>query len=234
MQTTTIKVNEISKCFKKKTILKGVSFTIYQGEVVGLIGVNGSGKSTLIKIVLGLLKADSGTTELIGSRGSDKIDKQKIGVVFDNHGLFPGFSVNKNLLLTARMKGCGQEDIDRVLEQVNMKASKDEKVKKLSYGMKQRVAIANALLANPEVVIMDEPTNGVDIHGIIEVRNIIDTLAKEGKTVILASHHLSELEKVCSRIIVMEQGQVKIDAPYEDVKKQYENLENIFVNQRNN
>jgi ABC-2 type transport system ATP-binding protein len=186
--------------------LSGVSFSVPEGAVFGILGPNGSGKTTLLGIVTDVLRASAGTfTFFDGSKPVNEIRKHT-GVLLETPNFYPYLSARKNLEIVTKIKRCSPARIDEVLEQVNLSTRQFSAFKTFSLGMKQRLAIASTLLSNPSTVILDEPTNGLDPEGISEIRQLIKQLAVEGKTVILASHLLDEVEKVCSHVAILKQG----------------------------
>jgi ABC-2 type transport system ATP-binding protein len=176
-----------------------------KGSVFGILGPNGSGKTTLLGIVLNVLEASSGSFELLGKE-ADADSRKHIGTLLETPNFYHYLSAEKNLQIVAEIKGKGFDDIDNVLQKVNLLERKSSKFSTYSLGMKQRLAIASALLGNPDVLILDEPTNGLDPVGIAEIRQLIQTLSAEGKTIIMASHLLDEVEKVCNYVAILKRG----------------------------
>jgi ABC-type multidrug transport system ATPase subunit len=195
----------ISKKYGRIQALSNVSFDVPQGSVFGILGPNGSGKTTLLGVILDILRATSGTVELLGQPPSAEIRKG-IGTLLETPNFYHYLSAERNLRIAAEIKGKGYNDIDAVLEKVNLLQRKTSKFSTFSLGMKQRLSIAAALLGNPEILIFDEPTNGLDPVGIAEIRELIKKLAKEGKTIIMASHLLDEVEKVCTHVAIIKKG----------------------------
>jgi len=177
------------------------------GSVFGVLGPNGSGKTTLLGIVMDVLKASKGTYSWFGEPPSEK-HRQQIGTLLETPNFYHYLSGEKNLQIAAAIKRKGHDDIPRVLEMVKLLDRKDSKFNTYSLGMKQRLAIASCLLGNPSVLVFDEPTNGLDPVGIAQIRQLIRELSKEGKTVILASHLLDEVEKVCDHVAILQKGQL--------------------------
>lgn len=173
----------------------------------GILGPNGSGKTTLLGIILDILRPTSGSFELLGKPPSAELRKG-IGTLLETPNFYHYLSGERNLRINATIKGRGHDDIGSVLEKVNLHQRKKSKFSTYSLGMKQRLAIAAALLGNPNVLIFDEPTNGLDPVGIAEIRELIKSLAKEGKTIIMASHLLDEVEKVCTHVAILKKGEV--------------------------
>jgi ABC-2 type transport system ATP-binding protein len=203
--TTILSLKGISKKYGRIQALNNVSFDVPQGSVFGILGPNGSGKTTLLGIILDILRPTAGTFELLGHPPSAEIRKG-IGTLLETPNFYHYLSAERNLRIAARIKGLGYDDIDIVLEKVNLLQRKTSKFSSYSLGMKQRLAIAAALLGNPDVLIFDEPTNGLDPVGIAEIRELIKRLAKEGKTIIMASHLLDEVEKVCTHVAIIKKG----------------------------
>ncbi len=202
---TVLSVKNVSKKYGSIQALNNVSFDVPKGSVFGILGPNGSGKTTLLGIVLNVLEASSGSFELLGKE-PDADSRKHIGTLLETPNFYHYLSAEKNLQIVAEIKGKGFDDIDNVLQKVNLLERKSSKFSTYSLGMKQRLAIASALLGNPDVLILDEPTNGLDPVGIAEIRTLIQTLSAEGKTIIMASHLLDEVEKVCNYVAILKRG----------------------------
>ncbi len=200
-----LEVKNLTKKFKQIAV-NNISFDVEKGNVYGLLGPNGSGKSTTFGMLLSTINPTSGNWKWFGKEGTDTDTLKKIGAIIEQPNFYPYLSAQKNLEIVATIKGVSYQRIDQVLETVNLLARKKDAFSTYSLGMKQRLAIASALLANPEVLILDEPTNGLDPEGIIQIRDIINSIAKSGTTIIVASHLLDEIEKICSHVIVLKQG----------------------------
>ena len=200
-----LSINNLSKRYGKIQAVTGLEAEVRRGEVFGLLGPNGSGKSTTLGMVLDLVTPDSGTFEWFGQKPS-KESRKRIGAVIETPNFFPYLSAVKNLEIVADIKGFGYGDIERVLHVVSLHERRYSKFKTFSFGMRQRLAVASALLGNPEVLILDEPTNGLDPQGIAQMREIILRVASEGITIILASHLLDEVQKICSHVTVLSKG----------------------------
>lgn len=184
-----------------------VSFEVPPGSVFGVLGPNGSGKTTLLGVVMDVLRANEGQYSWFGEPPSEK-HRQKIGCLLETPNFYHYLSGERNLRIVAAIKGHGPEDIDRVLEVVKLSDRRHSLFSTYSLGMKQRLAIASCLLGNPSVLVFDEPTNGLDPVGIAETREMIRLLAREGKTILLASHLLDEVEKVCTHVAILQKGQL--------------------------
>ncbi len=200
-----LEVKNLTKKFKHIAV-NNISFDVEKGNVYGLLGPNGSGKSTTFGMLLSTINPTSGSWKWFGKEGTDTNTLKRIGAIIEQPNFYPYLSAEKNLEIVAEIKGAPKSRIDAVLEVVNLLDRKKDAFKTYSLGMKQRLAIASALLANPEVLILDEPTNGLDPEGIIQIREIINKIAKSETTIIVASHLLDEIEKICSHVIVLKQG----------------------------
>jgi ABC-2 type transport system ATP-binding protein len=202
-----LSIQSVTKFYGRIRALNQVSFEVPPGSVYGVLGPNGSGKTTLLGIVMDVLKATDGTYAWFGDLPSEK-QRQRIGTLLETPNFYHYLSGERNLRIAAAIKGRGVADIPRVLEMVKLTERRDSKFSTYSLGMKQRLAIASCMLGNPEVLVFDEPTNGLDPVGIAETRDTIRLLAREGKTIVLASHLLDEVEKVCTHVAILQRGQL--------------------------
>jgi ABC-type multidrug transport system ATPase subunit len=219
-----INVENLSKNYGAIKALRGISFSVPEGSVFGILGPNGSGKTTLLGIVMGVLKASGGEYHLFDEVPNDQ-HRKKIGTLLETPNFYHYLSAVQNLKITAAIKGHGIEDIDRVLEMVNLAQRKDSPFSSYSLGMKQRLAIAAAMLGNPDVLVFDEPTNGLDPVGIAEIRALIIKMAQQGKTIIMASHLLDEVEKVCTHVAILKSGLLVASGTVHDIFAQEEIVE---------
>lgn len=236
-------VNQLSKNYGRIQALQQVSFSVPKGSVFGILGPNGSGKTTLLGIIMDVLKSSGGSFQLFDEAPTENT-RQRIGTLLETPNFYHYLSAVQNLKITAAIKQKGEDDIDRVLEIVNLTQRKNSPFSTYSLGMKQRLAIAAALLGNPEVLVLDEPTNGLDPVGIAEIRELIKKLAKEGKTIIMASHMLDEVEKVCSHVAILKFGKLITfgdvneilvnDDIVEVASSDLERLKNTLINMPNN
>jgi ABC-2 type transport system ATP-binding protein len=201
-----LSIKGLHKKYGKIHAVNNLSFEIKKGNVFGILGPNGSGKTTTLGIILGVLNADKGQFRWFGNKNS-KEDRKRIGAILEQPLFYPYLTAEKNLMIVAKIKGVDVQDIDRVLKVVDLYERRKSKFRTFSYGMKQRLAIASALLGSPEILIFDEPTNGLDPTGIAEIRELIIKIAKGGVTIILASHLLDEVQKTCSHVIVLKNGE---------------------------
>jgi len=200
-------IQQLSKSYGSLQALSGVSFEVPKGSIYGILGPNGSGKTTLLGILTNVLHADSGQFSLL-NQGDPAESRKKIGTLLETPNFYPYLSAYKNLEISAAIKGVSTMEIDPVLDRVGLLARKNSKFSTFSLGMKQRLAIGAALLGNPVMLILDEPTNGLDPNGIAEIRNLIKGLAAEGRTVVMASHLLDEVEKVCTHVAIIKNGKL--------------------------
>ena len=202
-----LSINNITKYYGRIHALDNVSFNVPEGSVFGILGPNGSGKTTLLGIVMDVLKANGGSFRWFDAAPHEDQRKQ-IGTLLETPNFYHYLSANRNLNIVSEIKKRGKEDIPNVLKKVNLYERRQSKFSSYSLGMKQRLALASALLGNPSVLVLDEPTNGLDPVGIAETRELIRSLAREGKTIILASHLLDEVEKVCTHVAILLKGKL--------------------------
>jgi ABC-type multidrug transport system ATPase subunit len=214
-----LKVDKISKNYGKINALKNVSFSVQSGSVFGILGPNGSGKTTLLGIIMNVLKPTSGGFELFGEAANDN-HRKKIGTLLETPNFYHYLNAVQNLKISCAIKGIKEDDIEHVLHVVDLWKRKDSKFSTYSLGMKQRLAIGAALLGNPEVLVFDEPTNGLDPVGISEIRNLIKDLSAKGKTIIMASHLLDEVDKVCTDVAILKKGTLLTSGSVTDLFKQ--------------
>jgi ABC-2 type transport system ATP-binding protein len=213
---TVLSINGLAKRYGKIQAVKQLEVEIGRGDVFGILGPNGSGKSTTLGMVLDLVTPDSGSFEWFGQKPS-KESRKRIGAVIETPNFYPYLSAEKNLRIVADIKGYGHGDIERVLQTVSLFERRQSKFRTFSFGMRQRLAVASAMLGNPEVLILDEPTNGLDPQGIAQMREIILKVASEGITIILASHLLDEVQKICSHVAVLSKGKRLFAGPVDTV-----------------
>lgn len=211
-----LSVKNLSKSYGFVNALNGVSFDVPKGTVFGILGPNGSGKTTLLGIIMDVLKANGGEFLWNGKPSSEK-QRRQIGTLLETPNFYHSLSGEANLNIAAAIKEKGKEDIPAVLEKVNLTQRRLSKFKTYSLGMKQRLAIASTLLGNPDILVFDEPTNGLDPAGIAEIRELMKQLNREGKTIIMASHILDEVEKVCTHVAIIQKGDLKMSGPVSEV-----------------
>ncbi|KJD34664.1 ABC transporter ATP-binding protein [Tamlana nanhaiensis] len=199
-------INNLTKKFGSLIAVNNLSFTIKKGNVYGILGPNGSGKSTTLGIVLNVVNKTEGNFSWFDGNTSTHDALKKVGAIIERPNFYPYMTAEQNLKLVCKIKGVDYGKITEKLEIVGLLERKDSKFKTYSLGMKQRLAIASALLNDPEILILDEPTNGLDPQGIHQIREIIKQIAAQGTTILLASHLLDEVEKVCSHVVVLRKG----------------------------
>lgn len=229
MGKVVLECNNLYKKFGKKEIIKNVSTTLESGDILGFIGPNGAGKTTTIKLILGLQKIDKGTVKINGYDITTDFEKaiEKVGAIVENPDLYMYLSGYKNLKMIARMyKNVDTARINEVVKLVGLQERINDKVSKYSLGMRQRLGIAQAILHRPNILILDEPTNGLDPEGIRELRELMQKLAKEEQMAILiSSHNLAELDSFCTKICIIKNGEVietkEINQLKEEAKMNY-------------
>lgn len=206
MSETILELKNLTKKFGKTTAVSNLSFSIEKGNVYGILGPNGSGKSTTLGMVLNVINVSDGSFEWF----SDSIDThealKKVGAIIESPNFYPNMSALDNLKLVCKIKEISEVNIEKVLKTVELYDRRRDNFNTYSLGMKQRLAIASALLNDPEILILDEPTNGLDPKGIHQIREIIKKIAANDTTILLASHLLDEVEKICTHVVVIRQG----------------------------
>lgn len=206
---TILTIKNLNKIFNKRVhAVKNVSFEIYKGNVYGILGPNGSGKSTTLGIVLNVVNKTSGEYQWFNGDLETHDALKKVGAIIERPNFYPYMTAEENLKLVCKIKGISYTKAKEKLELVGLIERKDSKFRTFSLGMKQRLAIASALLNDPEILILDEPTNGLDPQGIRQIRDLIKLIASQGTTILLASHLLDEVEKVCSHVVVLRHGEM--------------------------
>ncbi|MDH0658769.1 MULTISPECIES: ABC transporter ATP-binding protein [Empedobacter] len=219
-----LEINQLTKKFGSFTAVNNVSFSVEKGNVYGLLGPNGSGKSTTLGMILNVINPTAGSWKWFDQE-PDNDSLKKIGAIIESPKFYPYLSAEKNLEIVADIKEVNYAKIDEKLELVGLLSRKKDKFQQYSLGMKQRLAIAAALLNDPEVLILDEPTNGLDPQGIIQIRELIIKIAQQGTTIILASHLLDEVEKVCSHVVVLNQGKMLYAGSVDQMNSSFGSIE---------
>ncbi|CAB4874723.1 MAG: ATP-binding cassette domain-containing protein [Actinobacteria bacterium] len=204
-----VDVTGLAKVYGERRAVDGLELVLQRGSVVGLVGPNGAGKTTALRMLLGLIQRDGGSGTVLGSNLDDHIGYlPKVGALIEGPAFTPSLSARKNLLVLTRLVGLPDSRADDVLAQVELSDRAKDKVKTYSLGMRQRLGIAASLLTDPELLVLDEPTNGLDPAGIREVRDLLRQLADEGVSVLVSSHLLAEIEAICDHVVLINQGQV--------------------------
>ena len=213
-------------------VVDGVSFSVNKGEIYGLLGRNGAGKTTIMKILLGLANPTSGKVSILGkdmSVNSEKKVLKKVGCIIENPGFYSNLTGTENLEIFAKLRGLDQDSVKNALELVNLPYKDKKLFSKYSLGMKQRLAIANAIMHNPEILVLDEPTNGLDPIGIAEVRELLKKLKESGSSILISSHILSELENVADRISIIDFGKMIEEINMKEWKNKQNSDIRVFV-----
>ncbi len=219
-----LSTNQLSKNYGPIQAVKGLNLNIERGSVYGILGPNGSGKTTTLGMVLGIIKPNSGSFSWFG-RGTDDNNRKKIGALLEQPNFYPYLSGEQNLKVVAKIKEVDESKIPGALAAVNLLDRKKSPAKTYSLGMKQRLALASAILSEPEVLVLDEPTNGLDPQGIAEIRDFIRQQSALGRTIILASHILDEVEKVCTHVSVIKKGDLLAEGRVSEILKGEDQLE---------
>jgi ABC-2 type transport system ATP-binding protein len=201
-----LKISNLTKKYGLLTAVSNLSFDIEKGSIYGILGPNGSGKSTTLGIVLNVVNKTAGDFSWFGGTLTTHQALKKVGAIIERPNFYPYMTAYQNLKLVCKIKGVPYGSIEKTLEIVGLDDRKHSKFSAFSLGMKQRLAIASALLNDPEILILDEPTNGLDPQGIHQIREIIKTISQRGTTILLASHLLDEVEKVCTHVVVLRKG----------------------------
>ena len=213
-------------------VVDGVSFSVNKGEIYGLLGRNGAGKTTIMKILLGLANPTSGKVSILGkdmSVNSEKKVLKKVGCIIENPEFYSNLTGTENLEIFAKLRGLDQDSVKKALELVNLPYKDKKLFSKYSLGMKQRLAIANAIMHNPEILVLDEPINGLDPIGIAEVRELLKKLKESGSSILISSHILSELENVADRISIIDFGKMIEEINMKEWKNKQNSDIRVFV-----
>ena len=218
-----LEINSLAKNYGPVKALQNVSFNVPEGSIYGLLGPNGSGKTTTLGIVLDVLTASAGSFQWFGQPYSVAV-KRRIGAILETPNFYPYLSAYKNLQIVADIKKAPHSQIEEVLDLAGLAARQNSPFRSFSLGMKQRLALASALLGNPDVLVLDEPTNGLDPQGIADVRELIIKIAAQGKTILIASHLLDEVEKVCTHVAVLQKGVLKAEGRVSDILAQQDQV----------
>ena len=225
-----VEVRDLTKTFGRVAAVRGMSFTAPAGKVTGFLGPNGSGKTTTLRIVLGLVREDAGTA-LIGGVPYSRLarPRQTAGAMLEATGFHPGRRARDHLRVIADASGIPGSRVDEVLAQVDLTPAAQRRVREFSLGIRQRLGLATALLGNPGVLLLDEPANGLDPAGIAWLRGLLRSQADEGRTVIVASHVLSEVAQTADHVVIVSAGQVRFAGPLDEIGPAGNALESAFL-----
>ena len=227
-----LKIADLTKLYKNGRGIKQLNLEIRQGQIYGLLGPNGSGKTTTLKLIAGLISRDSGSIEFMGREMSENFEQamSDMGCMLESVAHYDNLSAYENMLLSARyFPEIPRSRIDELLDLVGLGDVRKEKVSRFSLGMRQRLSFAQAMYNQPKMMILDEPLNGLDIQGMLEVRKIILSLAKEGTTFLISSHLASELEKTCTHAGIIRLGELICEDTVENILKSYPSIEDYYI-----
>ncbi|MBU3101083.1 MULTISPECIES: ABC transporter ATP-binding protein [Clostridium] len=236
MDKYVLKVDNLSKKYKNIKVVDNINLNVKEGTIYGFLGPNGAGKSTTIRMILGLIKATSGTVKLFGDDIQENRIRilKRIGAIVESPSYYGHLSAYDNLKIWAELKGVNSNKIVEVLKLLNLSEAKNKKINNFSLGMKQRLGIAQALIGDPDFLILDEPINGLDPMGIREIRNLLISLAKDhNKTIFISSHILSEMELIVDDVGIINKGKLLYEGSLSKLKSEHKsclNLEEIFIN----
>lgn len=230
MSKVVLKCQNLNKKLSKTAKISNVSFSLNERDILGFIGQNGAGKTTIIKSILGLYKIDSGKIEINGYDLEKDFVKaiSNVGAIIENPDLYSYMTGYENLMIAAKIYDIKKERVNQIIKLVGLENKINLKVSKYSLGMKQRLGIAQSILHNPKILILDEPTNGLDPSGIIELNNLLLELSKGGMSIIISSHILSELETICNKFCIVNEGKIIYKKTIDKLKKEQQISEYIF------
>jgi ABC-type multidrug transport system ATPase subunit len=218
MDETIVRTQGLTKTFGPRTAVDAVDLTVRRGEVYGFLGPNGAGKTTTLRMLLGLVRPTSGRATVHGLRPGDPAAVARTGSLVEGPGFYPYLSGRENLRVLARYRGLGDRDVDRVLERVDLTERGADRFKAYSLGMKQRLGVAAALLGEPDLLVLDEPTNGLDPAGMADMRRLLVDVAAGGQTVLLSSHLLAEVQEICDRVGIISAGKLLVESTVVDLR----------------
>lgn len=208
----------LTKRYGAHTAVDAVSMSVAAGEIYGFLGPNGAGKTTTLRMLVGLIRPSDGSATVAGHAPGDPAVVRRIGVLIEGPGFYPYLSGRDNLRVLAKYRGIGTAEVEAALVRVGLASRADDKFRTYSLGMKQRLGVGAALLGGPDLLILDEPTNGLDPQGMAEMRELITTLAADGHTVLLSSHMLSEVQEICDRVGVISQGKLLVESTVAELR----------------
>ncbi|QLY31432.1 ABC transporter ATP-binding protein [Nocardia huaxiensis] len=218
MNEAIVTTDRLTKRYGSHTAVDAVRMSVRRGEIYGFLGPNGAGKTTTLRMLVGLIRPTEGTATVLGRPPGDPETLRRMGVLIEGPGFYPYLSGRDNLRVMARYRGVGKDGVEEVLDRVALTARGDDKFRTYSLGMKQRLGVAAALLGRPDLLILDEPTNGLDPAGMAEMRELITGLAADGHTVVLSSHLLSEVQEICDRVGVISGGQLLTESTVRELR----------------
>ncbi|MFE3189180.1 ABC transporter ATP-binding protein [Nocardia sp. NPDC059240] len=218
MNEAIVVTDRLTKRYGSHTAVDAVSMSVRRGEIYGFLGPNGAGKTTTLRMLVGLIRPTAGTATVVGTRPGDPDALRRMGVLIEGPGFYPYLSGRDNLRVLARYRGVGDDAVDDALHRVALSGRGKDKYRTYSLGMKQRLGVAAALLGSPDLLILDEPTNGLDPAGMAEMRELITGLAADGHTVVLSSHLLSEVQEICDRVGVISGGRLLTESTVRELR----------------
>ena len=218
MDATIVSTQRLTKTFGPRTAVDAVDLTVRRGEVYGFLGPNGAGKTTTLRMLLGLVRPTSGRATVHGLPPGDPVAVARTGSLVEGPGFYPYLSGRENLRVLARYRGLGDREVDRVLERVDLSERGGDRFKTYSLGMRQRLGVAAALLGDPDLLVLDEPTNGLDPAGMADMRALLVDVAAGGQTVLLSSHLLAEVQEICDRVGIISGGRLLVESTVADLR----------------
>jgi ABC-2 type transport system ATP-binding protein len=218
MEATIVSTQRLTKTFGQRTAVDAVDLTVRRGEVYGFLGPNGAGKTTTLRMLLGLVRPTSGRATVHGLRPGDPAAVARTGSLVEGPGFYPYLSGRENLRVLARYRRLGDREVDRVLDRVDLTERGGDRFKAYSLGMKQRLGVAAALLGDPDLLVLDEPTNGLDPAGMADMRALVVDVAAGGQTVLLSSHLLAEVQEICDRVGIISGGRLLVESTVADLR----------------
>ena len=218
MDATIVSTQRLTKTYGPRTAVDAVDLTVRRGEVYGFLGPNGAGKTTTLRVLLGLIRPTSGRATVHGLRPGDPAAVARTGSLVEGPGFYPYLSGRENLRVLARYRGLGDRQVDRVLERVDLTDRAGDRFKTYSLGMKQRLGVAAALLGDPDLLVLDEPTNGLDPAGMADMRALLVDVAAGGQTVLLSSHLLAEVQEICDRVGIISGGRLLVESTVAELR----------------
>lgn len=226
-----IDTNNLSKSFKNQNVVRSITLQVKKGEIFGFLGRNGAGKTTFINLLTGIMIPTSGEFNLLNHKGNLDDIKQRIGVLPDYSSFYDNLSAKEHLKYFSKLSGkkLSNTKISETLELVGLKEHQNKKVGKFSFGMKKKLGIAQAIVHDPELIFLDEPTSGIDAEAVIQIQMLIKELNRQGKTIFMTSHNLDEVEKICTNIAIMKEGEIFTQGSMEELRKDYQSTLTVRI-----